>query len=292
MAKFLLINPAARGLTAEADEILGYSLVERCRATEDPFSEYSRVAFLVSCLALARWAEDELGAEPEACVGPSFGGTPAAVHAGSLAFADAVRLTAGWSHRLDRYFAEQYGDVVTQSFARVPSQALDEVLAELTAEGEWYDIACRVDEDFHMLSLRERRVDWLRHRLRAIGGLALYTMRPPMHSRAFGELRDDIERTLFDGLEFADPRLPVVCDHDGKPLHTGDEIRTMLLDGIVRAVQWPTALDTLRGRGIGTLWVAGPDSLWGRVRVATRNFDVVQLTPEKALAPRRRKTAA
>ncbi len=290
VGRFLLVNPMARRLTATADETLGYSLVDRFREAEGEFTEYERVAFLVICLALASWAEESVDMRPDICVGPSFGGTPAAVYSGALSFPDAVWLTARWSHYLAEYFATEHADVVTQSFARTPADQLAEILVELDEQGEWYEIACHVDEDFSMLSLRESRLDWLHRSLRARGGLPLYTMRPPMHSAAFAPLRATIERELVSGLRFDDPDIPVVSDHDGAVLTTAGEIRTLLLDGIVRPVRWPRAIETLRHHGVGTLYVSGPDALWGRVKCTRQSFDVTTLTPRMALTPRRRVT--
>jgi [acyl-carrier-protein] S-malonyltransferase len=288
VAKFMLINPFARKLVAIADETLGYSLIDRFREAKGDFSEYARVAFLVNCLALAQWAEESMDARPDICTGPSFGGTPAAVYSGALSFRSAVWMTARWGHHLDAYFAGQHSDVVTQSFARTPEAVLSQIRSELDAQGEWNDMACYVDHDFSMLSLRESKVDWLRSRLRSLGGMPLYTMRPPMHSQAFSVLRDEIESEIFSKLEFNDPVIPVVCDHDGSLLTTAAEIRTMLLDGIVRPVRWQQVSDTLRTAGVKKLYVSGPDSLWGRVSCITQNFEVVALKPETALRPRRR----
>jgi [acyl-carrier-protein] S-malonyltransferase len=288
----MLINPIAHRLVAEADDALGYSLIDRYHEDESEFSEHARVTFLVSSLALAYWAESALGVKPGACVGPSFGGTPAAVYSGALGFADAVRLTARWGHRLENYFAHEHSDVVTQSIARLPADKLALVLAELAAQDEWHEIACYVDEDFFMLSLREHKLDWLKARLSSLGALPLYTMRPPMHSSSFWRLREDIESTLFAELTFTDPRIPVISDHDSAQLQTGEEVRTMLLDGIVRPVRWPQALDTIKRLGVAELYISGPDALWGRVRCATDNFEVIPLTPQRALQPRRRSTAA
>lgn len=75
-------------------------------------------------------------------------------------------------------------------------------------------------------------------------------------------------------------------------LTTGDEVRTMLLDGFVRPVRWPAVVDALRRHGVGKLYVAGPDSLFGRVPVTTGNFDVVAVDPRTALQPVRRSLAA
>lgn len=291
-AKFMLINPVARRLVADADDALGYSLVDRYREAEGDYSEYAQVAFLVNCLALAAWAHDRFDPEPELCVGPSFGGKTAAAHTGVLDFADAVRLTAGWARLLESWFAENHQDVVTHSFTRVPRPELDRVLAELDERGEWYEISCQVDEDFHMVSLRAPVLDWLGKRLRSVGGLPLYTMRPPMHASVFAPLRERAEKELFAPLTFHDPRIPVVADQDGTLLTTGDQVRTMLLDGFVRPVRWPVVVDALRRHGVGRLYVAGPDSLFGRVPITTRNFDVVAVDPRTALRPVRRSLAA
>jgi malonyl CoA-acyl carrier protein transacylase len=288
VGKFMLLNPFARKLIADTDKRLGYSLVERFRETEGDYSEYAQVAFMVNCLALAQWAEHELGIDPDFCTGPSFGGKPASVYAGSLPLPDAVWMTARLACLMDEFFATEYQDVVTHSFIRTPEQKLADVLAELGDLGEWHDISCYIDHDFYMISLRERNLDWFKQRIRSIGGMSLYTMRPPLHSGAFEALRRRAEDEVLGELTFTDPLLPVVADSDGAILRTGDEIRTMLLDCIVKPLRWPDVVTTLEHVGVGTVCVAGPDSLFGRVRATTSRFDVVAVNPRLALQPRRR----
>jgi [acyl-carrier-protein] S-malonyltransferase len=292
LEKFLLINPVARALTAVADDTLGCSLVDELRAAEGGYTPHSRVAFLVGCVALAAWAEQEYGVHPAICTGPSFGGTPAAVHAGALGLADAVRLTAGWGRQFEEYFERADPGVVTQSLARTPAAVLDEVLAELTERGEWHDMAGYVDEDFHLVSVREASLDWFQQRVRAGGGLPLYTMRQPLHSTLFSPLRDLVEAEVFSELEFTDPVIPVVSDHDGTVLESGQQVRTMLLDAIVRPVRWPAVVQTLKARGVRRIWVAGKDALWSRVNATAEAFDVVAVAPQTALRPRRRSPVA
>jgi [acyl-carrier-protein] S-malonyltransferase len=225
-------------------------------------------------------------------VGPSFGGMPAAAYAGAVGFADAVRMTAGWGDRVDRYFAEHYSDTVSQSCARLPEEELAEVLAQLRADGEWHDVACYVDTDFAIVSVRERRLPWLVEQMRARGGLPLATMRPPMHSPSFAALREEVAAKVFARLEFSDPVLPMVDDHDGGAVHTAGQVREMVLDGITAPVRWPSVVATLRERGVRELVVAGQDSLWGRVRCSTDNFAVTTLTPRRALVPPARRLPA
>jgi malonyl CoA-acyl carrier protein transacylase len=288
VGKFMLINPFARKLIAEADKRLGYPLVDSFREAEGDYSEFAQVGFMVNCLALAQWAEQELGIDPDYCTGPSFGGKPTSVYAGSLPFADAVWMTANLARGMEEFFATEYQDVVTHSFIRTPEQRLAEVLAELGDLGEWHDISCYVDHDFYMVSLRERNLDWLKQKIRSIGGLSLYTMRPPLHSRAFEPLRRKAEDEVIGKLTFTDPLLPVVADQDGTVLSTGDEIRTMLLDCIVKPLRWPDVVSTLEREGVRKVCVAGPDSLFGRVRCTTSRFEVVSVNPRLALQPRRR----
>ncbi|MFF9321481.1 ACP S-malonyltransferase [Streptomyces sp. NPDC014735] len=292
VGRFMVASPYARELVAVADEALGYSLVDAFRCADGDYSEAAQVAFFVNSLACAHWARDHLGVEPDIVAGPSFGEKAALAYTGAVELPDAVRLTAGIARCLDDYFADHHQDVVTLSFARAPREGLDAILAELDDAGEWHEISCRVDEDFWMVSLAERRVEWMRERLRAIGSLPLYTMRPPMHASAFAPLRARAEREVVSRHTFTDPALPVVADQDGRLLHTGAELRTMLLDGFDHPMDWPSVVTALRDAGVRRLCVAGPDSLFGRVPLTTRTFDVVAAHPRLAMTPRRRPRAA
>ena len=288
LGKFLLINPYARKLVAAADARLGYSLMDGFRQADGDYSEYAQVGFFVACLALAQWAEEELGVQPDVCAGLSFGEKPAAVYAGSLSFPDAVWLTARLARCLEEYFATEHRDVVTHSFARTPGNGLRDVLGELAARGEWSEISCYVDHDFYMVSLREKNLGWLQERVRPLGGLPLCTMGAPMPSAAFGALRRKAEDEVFAQLTFADPGLPVVADHDGIVLESAGGIRAMLLDSFVRPLRWPDTVTTLRRRGVGTVCFAGPDSQVGRLTVTTGDFEVIPVDPRRALLGRLR----
>ncbi|MGK4580171.1 ACP S-malonyltransferase [Kitasatospora sp. HPMI-4] len=292
VGRFMVANRHARELVAVADEVLGYSLVDAFREAEGDYSEAAQVAFMVNCLACARWAEDALGIAPEAVLGPSFGEKAAVAYAQALPLPEAIRMTAELARCMDDFFSREHTDIVVLSFVRTPAERLAEILAELDAQGEWHDISCHIDEGFFMLSLREGRVEWMQQRLRAIGGMPLYTMRPPLHSAAFAGLREKAEREVLSTLRFTDPKLPVVADQDGALLTTAAEVETMLLDSIVRPLHWPDAVAGLKRFGVGRVCVAGPDALFGRVPCTTSNFEVIPANPRLAMTPRRRTAAA
>ncbi|SBT43770.1 ACP S-malonyltransferase [Micromonospora auratinigra] len=292
VAKFMLVNPYARELLGAASDALDYDLFDHYRDSASDYSEYAQVAFLVNCLALARWAERALDLRPDLIAGPSFGGKAAAVHSGALDFAAAVRLTAQLSRIETEYFAREQRGVVTMSFVRTPEERLAELLAELDEAGEWYEISCYVDTDFWMLSLHEGRTDWLAQRLRAVGALPLYVMDPPLHASTFRPLRERVEAELFGSLDLTDPDVPVIADQDGTVRDTAAGVRAMLLDGIHRPVRWPSVVETFQRFGVRTVHVCGPDRLWGRVGATTRNFETTIVDPRRALRPVRRAAVA
>lgn len=291
VARFMLTNPIARRLRKEADDALGYSLADEYRDAGEDYAESAQAAFLLNCTALAHWAVREFGIDPVACAGPSFGAKAAACFSGALPFAETVRLTVELARCEQDYFRREHTDVVTQSFVRTPEEGLRELLAEMDARGEWYEVSCHVDRDFFMVSLREPGLDAFNGRLRALGGLPLYAMRPPMHCAAFTPLRERAAAVLA-GYTFADPALPVVRDQDGAAVTTADGVRDMLLDGFVRPVRWPDAVRGLRDLSVTRVCVAGPDNLWGRVPCTVEAFDVVAASPRAALRPRRYPPAA
>lgn len=288
VAKFMLTNPFPRPLLAAANDTLGYSLTDRYRETEGNYSEYAQIAFFLNSVALARWAEATLDARPVLCAGPSFGNKAAAVGSGALSFEDGVLLTARFARVVDAYFAEEHQDAVTLSFARTPEERLRPVLDELDEAGEWYDITCRVDADFLMVTLDKARLEWLRQSVRAVGGLPLNVMDTPFHSPAFSGLRERLETEALDGLSFSDPHLPVVSDHDGRLLTTGAEVRELMLDGAVRPVSWPHVVATLKDQRIGRMFMAGQDALFSRVPLTTRTFQVTGVDARLATRPRTR----
>jgi [acyl-carrier-protein] S-malonyltransferase len=287
LGRYIMTSPAARRLRRIADDVLGYPLMDRFRSAGDSYSESSQVAFLISCVALAQWAESELGIAPVACTGPSFGEKSAVAYAGSLDFAETVRLTVRLARCEEEYFRAEYTDVVTQSVARTPEPALREILAGLTARNEWHDVSCLIDDDFFMVSLREPALEAFTAAVRAAGGLPLYAMRPPMHSSSFWPLRQRIAEDVLGDFRFTAPRLPIVADQDGAVVRTADEVAAMLLASVVRPVRWPDTLRSLRRLGIKAIYVAGPDALFGRVRCATDNFEIVTVNQRMALRAKR-----
>jgi [acyl-carrier-protein] S-malonyltransferase len=286
LGKFLVTDPRARRLRRAADDALGYPLMDLYRASAADYSEYSQVAFLISCLALIEQAGEEFDSDPVACTGPSFGEKTAVAYSGVLPFPETVLLAARLARCEEEYFRSEHRDVVTQSIARTPGPALQAILAAMTDRREWHDVSCHIDEDFFMVSMQTSSLDRFTREVRAAGGLPLYAMRPPMHSAAFGPLRRKAEDEVLGDAPLGVPRLPIIADQDGSVIVTADGVRAMLLDSFIRPVRWPQVVRAMKSLGITKVCIPGPDSLFGRVRCTAANFEVKPVSVKMAMRPR------
>ncbi len=271
LGTFLMIFPYARERLAEANDALGYHLADALAdaPADDDYAEAVQVAFFVACTALAEWAAGELGAEPDYCVGPSFGERTALTFSGALPFADTVRLVADIARVEREYFATEHRDVVTHSFTRIPQERLESLLGGL----DWHDTSGLLDTDFHMVSLREAELDAFRAAISEAGGYSLYTMRPPAHASVLTGVRRRMAE-IYAGYPLVAPRIPIVSYLDGSVITDVERLRESLLDGFVRPIRWPDAVESLRGLGVERLWVAGPDTMVSRLRVTVESFAV------------------
>ena len=114
--------------------------------------------------------------------------------------------------------------------------------------------------------------------MRAAGGLPLYAMRPPMHSAAFGPLRRKAEDEVLGDPCFADPRLPIIADQDGSVVARPMACAPCCSIALSGPVRWPQTVQAMKGLGITKVCISGPDSLFGRVRCTTQNFEVYRST--------------
>ncbi|WP_086821562.1 ACP S-malonyltransferase [Allokutzneria sp. NRRL B-24872] len=287
VGKFMIVNPVAKARLAEASEAVGYDVLTAFSRSEHAYTEVAQVAFVVNSIAVADWTRDHLGLSPLLCAGPSNGLRAATAFSGALSFADAVRLTADLARWEREYFDRaENADIVTHSFVRTPGDALAEMLGELDERGEWAEISSYLEDGFFNVSLREHNLDWFKQRIRDVGGYSMYTMRPPAHSSLFEPQREHAAREIYPAYTFADPELPLVADHDGALVTTGEGVRELHLASIVQPVRWDSVVQTLRRHGVEQVCVTGSDNLFRRLR-STKSFEVVAVDPDRALKHRK-----
>lgn len=101
-------HPAVRATLDEAGSVLGRDPLELDAADALRSTVAVQLALLIAGVAMARVLSDEAG-EPDAVAGLSIGAYPAAVIAGALDFADAVRLVALRGKLMEEAYPSGFG---------------------------------------------------------------------------------------------------------------------------------------------------------------------------------------
>jgi [acyl-carrier-protein] S-malonyltransferase len=243
--------PEARELFAKADEALGYSISRLCfegpeeelrltRNTQPALLTVSTIAFTL------------LAAEPVVAAGHSLGEYSALVAAGVLSFEDAVRLV----HKRGVYMQEAVplGTGAMAAVLGADLEALKQALGQVP--GRTVEVANWNSPDQVVIAGPREGVEEALRILKPPRSVML-PVSAPFHTAL---MRPAEERLAADLalVPFRNPKFPVVCNVDARPVRTGEEARDALRRQVSRPVLWTSCIEVLRGEGVG-LWVeTGP----------------------------------
>jgi [acyl-carrier-protein] S-malonyltransferase len=254
-------SPTARQVFEEADAALGFPLSRICfEGPEETLrlTENTQPALLTVSIAAFR-VLDELGWKAAYVAGHSLGEYSALVAAGSLRFADAVRLVRKRGQYMQSAVPEGVGAMA--ALVKLPAEKLDEVL-EQAAQGEVVSAANLNSVDQvaiagHAGAVR-RAVD-----LAKAGGARLAVLLPvsaPFHcvlmQPAQQRLSADLEST-----EFGDLACPLVNNWQAREIRTGAEAREGLYQQVPNPVRWLDSMRYVAAQGVTRAVEVGPGSV-------------------------------
>ena len=250
--------PAARETFEEADEALGFSLSRLC--FEGPAEELQLTAntqpAILACSVAAYRVLAQQGITPSSVAGHSLGEYSALVAAGSLHFADALRIVR---HR-GQYMQEAV-PVGTGGMAALLGISLDRVeeLCRLAADGEVVAPAnintpAQIVVAGHIGAVR--RV--MEKALAAGAKRALpLPVSAPFHCSLMLPARQRLAPEL-EALPFQDLRFPLVNNVRAEEVRQGREARRGLMDQIPAPVLWEQSIRRLRALGAERFVEVGP----------------------------------
>ena len=235
--------PAARRVFEEADEALGFPISRLCFEGPDDqlkLTENTQPALLT--VSTAAWAVlRENGIEPDYVAGHSLGEYSALVAAGSLPFADAVRLV----RRRGQYMQQAVppGEGAMAALLKLPEDKLDEVLAE-AAQGQIVSAANLNSPDQVVIAGHTAAVQRAIELAKAAGArrAVLLPVSAPFHCALMKPAQERLRADL-DATEFRDLRCPLVNNWQAREIRTGAEAREGLFQQVPNPVRW---LDTVR----------------------------------------------
>ncbi|MEN6534043.1 MAG: ACP S-malonyltransferase [Bryobacteraceae bacterium] len=241
----------ARRVFDEADETLGFALSKLCfegpeeqlKLTEN--TQPALVTVSTAAFAVLR----EKGFTPDYVAGHSLGEYSALVAAGSLKFADALRLV----RKRGRYMQEAVpvGVGAMAAILRLPEGKLEAILAE-AAQGEIVSAANLNSPDQVVIAGHAGAVQRAANLAKAAGAkrAILLPVSAPFHCAlmrpAQERLAADLDATTFDALS-----CPLVNNWAASEITSGEEARRGLYEQVPNPVRWVESIRHLAAQGTG-----------------------------------------
>ena len=243
--------PVARRIFEEADDALGFSLSRLSfEGPEDrlKLTENTQPALLTVSVAAFEVLK-ERGLAPDYVAGHSLGEYSALVAAGSLRFADAVRLV----RKRGRYMQEAVppGVGAMAALLKLPEGKLDGVL-EQAAQGEVVSAANLNSPDQVVIAGDAAAVARAMQLAKAAGArrAVLLPVSAPFHCALMKPAQERLRADL-DSTDFRELSVPLVDNWQAREIRTGAQAREGLFQQVPNPVRWLESIRLLAGLGIG-----------------------------------------
>jgi [acyl-carrier-protein] S-malonyltransferase len=277
-------HPSARSVFDEADKALGFSVSDLCfNGSEEALklTANTQPAILTVSVATYRVLEEN-GIQPAFVAGHSLGEFSALVAAGSLEFADAVRLVRRRGEYMQSAVPEGVG-AMAAILGLAPAQVAG--ICRQAADGQVVSPANLNSPEQTVISGHAEAVKRAVE-LASAGGAKRAVMLPvsaPFHSSlmkpAAVRLETDLRAIAFHTL-----RVPLVNNADAELGTSGDEAREGLIRQVTLPVRWEESIRELIDQGVNTFVEVGPGRvLTGLLRQIDRSIHVFNVEDEKSL---------
>jgi [acyl-carrier-protein] S-malonyltransferase len=277
--------PLVRRTFAEADEALGYKLSRVCfEGPEDQLrlTEITQPAILTSSIAVWR-VLDEKGLQCSFTAGHSLGEYSAHVAAGTLQFADAVRMV----RNRGKYMQEAV-PVGVGAMAAILGMGMEKVTAAChdAAQGQVCEPANINSPEQIVISGHASAVERAA-KLASERGAKRAIMLPvsaPFHCALMRPAQDRLAADLASAT-LANSRIPVACNVDAALVDNGECSREALIRQVTASVKWEQSIRLLIAQGVLTFVEVGPGKvLRGLMRQIDRSSTCLNVEDEASLA--------
>jgi [acyl-carrier-protein] S-malonyltransferase len=259
---------SAREVFAEADDALGFSLSQLCFEGPDEalqLTENTQPAILTVSVAALRAMESEGLPAPAFVAGHSLGEYSALVASGALTLRDAVRTVRARGRYMQE--AVPVGAGAMAAILGADAETVADACRE-AAQGEVCSPANINSPKQIVIAGHAPAVARAMEILKARGAKRALKLpvSAPFHCALMQPAQDRLGADL-EQLEFADLRVPLVCNADAVAIRDGSEARSSLVRQVTSPVRWLESIEWLAGAGVETFIEVGPGKvLAGLVR--------------------------
>jgi [acyl-carrier-protein] S-malonyltransferase len=285
--------PVARDVFDEADKALGFSVSKLCfEGTEDDLklTANTQPAILTVSVAATRVLAEK-GITPDFVAGHSLGEYSGLVAAGSLRFADAVKLV----RKRGTYMREAVpaGQGAMAAIMGL-SPAVVQDACKRAAEGEICSAANLNSPEQTVISGHAgavKRAVEIASQLGAKRSMVL-AVSAPFHSALMMPAQEKLEKDL-NATTLVDLQVPLVTNVDADSIRQGEEARSALIRQVTMPVRWEESMRMLLDEGVNTFVEVGPGRvLTGLMRQIERSVATLNVEDEKSLLATVEKIAA
>lgn len=262
MGKSLAENfSEARRVFEEADDALGFSISNLCFEGPDDqlkLTENTQPA-LVAVSTAAYTVLSNRGLTPDYVAGHSLGEYSALVAAGSLGFADALRLV----RNRGRYMQEAVppGAGAMAALLKLPPEALDRVLAD-AAQGEIVTAANLNSPEQVVIAGHAAAVERAMELAKEAGAKRVVALpvSAPFHCPLMKPAQDRLKADL-DATTFFDLRVPLVNNWEVREIRLAESAREGLYQQVPNPVRWSESIGYLASAGVTRFVEVGSGSV-------------------------------
>ena len=253
---------AAADTFAEADEIVGFALSELCweGPTEDLNDTINtQPAILVHSIAALRTLRAE---RPEAScaavAGHSLGEFSALVCAGSVDFADAVRLVRVRGKAMKQAGAQSPGSMA--AVLGLDAESVGAICSRVQAEtGEVIQLANDNCPGQYVVSGSESGMLAVTEALKAAGARRIVPL--AVSIAAHSTLMEPAQAELYEAIEattIRNPDIPVYANVSAGPVFSEADIRSELRAQLTSQIRWTESIQAMGSQGITSFLELGP----------------------------------
>jgi [acyl-carrier-protein] S-malonyltransferase len=242
--------PIARQIFEQADRALGFPLSELCfQGPEDQLklTENTQPALLTVSIA-AHGVLKENGIVPSFVAGHSLGEYSALVAAGSLDFADAVRLVRKRGQYMQQAVPAGVGAMA--ALLKLPEGKLDTILQD-AAQGEIVSAANLNSPDQIVIAGNAGAVNRAMELAKAAGAkrAILLPVSAPFHCALMKPAQEMLAADLIS-TDFRDLAQPLINNWQAQPVTTGAQAREGLYQQVPNPVRWTESIRYLVAQGV------------------------------------------
>lgn len=279
--------PAARAIFDEANEVLDFNLSRLCfEGPEDELTDTvnAQPALLTTCVALLHAIDAEIGTsdsaptEPSSAdststdsilstvyvAGHSLGEYTALVAAGSLSFADGLRLVRERGRLMKDAGTTNPG--LMAAVLGLDETEVANICAEATADGGIAVVANDNCPGQVVISGDQRGMDTAMAALSLAGARKVVPLAVSIASHSpLMQPAAEALRAAIDEAAIAPPQVPVIGNTTAQPLATVDDIRNELAMQLMGSVRWTASMKFALAAGITEFVEIGPDDVLAKL---------------------------